>query len=78
MGELMGALLGREIKVIAQTIDDWKKSAGNGMAAYSVDALTKMLSYYDDHGFAGSSLILETLLGRPATTFSQFLSRLPK
>jgi NAD(P)H dehydrogenase (quinone) len=78
MGELMGALLSREIRVTRQSINDWKKSVGNGMAPYSVDALSKMFDYYDERGFAGSSAILETLLGRSATTFPQFLSRLPK
>lgn len=79
MAQLIGTSLGREIKASAQSIADWNISAAaQGMSTYSIGALTKMFRYYDKHGFAGSSIVLENLLGRPARLFSQLLSRMPK
>ncbi|MCL5429048.1 MAG: NmrA family NAD(P)-binding protein [Chloroflexi bacterium] len=79
MAELMGKALGREVRASSQPLADWIATAQVGqMPPYALDALTRMFVYYDKHGFSGSSLVLENLLSRPATTFSQFLNRLPK
>lgn len=71
--------IGKPVKVEKQAIVDWQGSAkANGFSDYALDALGKMFAYYDQHGFVGNSLVLETLLGRPPTNFAQFLSRLEK
>lgn len=77
MAEIMGHSLGRLVSSSTQSLTEWRAAAKDrGMNQYARDALANMFSYYDQYGFAGSSLILDTLLGRPATTFSQFLSRI--
>jgi len=79
MAELMGAYLGKTVIAQFQPSDDWMETAKDrGMDAYAIEALSNMFSYYDRYGFSGSGLMLEHLLGRPATTFTQFLSRLGK
>jgi hypothetical protein len=57
----------------------WQASAREqGLSEYAIDALSKMFSYYDLHGFAGNSSVLEGLLGRKPTTFLTFLNRIGK
>ena len=76
IAEVMGKSFGREVRPTKQNLVEWKALAtSRRMASYSKKALVKMFEYYDQHGFAGSSIVLERLLGRRATTFSQFLSR---
>jgi len=76
MADLIAEFLGIKIKAKVQPLDSWIAIAKQDqMAPYSIDALVKMFNYYDRFGFAGSSGILEYLLGRPAAAFSQFLAR---
>jgi uncharacterized protein YbjT (DUF2867 family) len=76
MAELAGEVLGREVNAVKQPVGDWIDAARKrGLSSYAVDVLPKMFTYYDQHGFVGSSTILEKLLGRKPTTFTQFLSR---
>ena len=77
MAELISVSLGKTVIAHTLPIDVWTKNAKNrGMDSYAIETLSKMFSYYDQHGFAGSGLMLEHLLGRPATTFSKFLFHL--
>ncbi len=79
MAGLMGEALDRKVRGQTQALNEWIASAKtSGMAPYAIDALTRMFVYYDQHGFAGSGFVLESLLGRPATTFLAFFSRLRK
>jgi uncharacterized protein YbjT (DUF2867 family) len=76
---MAGESLGRSVEARAQSVEDWIHTAQqSGMTDYAIDGLAKMFRYYDQHGFEGSSLILDTLLSHPATTFSQFISRMLK
>ncbi len=76
MAQLVSEGLGRAVEASKQALAEWAAGAkARGMSAYAIDALTKMFTYYDQHGFAGSGVVLESLLGRPPATFSQFLSR---
>jgi len=41
---------------------------------YAARCARLMFDHYRTHGFAGSSRVLETLLGRPARTFAEHLA----
>lgn len=71
---IVGQHLGSKVKVEAISIDEWR-AAAEGLPAYAQDTLAAMFSYYDQHGFAGNGRVLEMLLGRPPTSFAQFVTR---
>jgi uncharacterized protein YbjT (DUF2867 family) len=79
MAEELGNLFGRKVDATRQSMQLWQASAREqGLSEYAIDALSKMFSYYDLHGFAGNSSVLEGLLGRKPTTFLTFLNRIGK
>lgn len=79
MAEIVGDVLGRKVEAVEQSLDEWRSVATRrGINAYSLEALSKMFGYYDQHGFSGSGAMLEKLLGRPAKDFRQFIERLTK
>jgi hypothetical protein len=45
------------------------------MGDYQVKTLLKMFSYYERFGLIGNPKVLSWLLGRPPTTFKDFLNR---
>lgn len=74
MAQATGEALGIKVVAVRQSLDEWRSSA-KGLPKYGRDVLIKMFEYYDQHGFAGNSTTLTTLLGRTPTTFSQYLRR---
>lgn len=73
---IIGENLYRPIRVEQIPLEEWRQSAiQNGLGRYQVDALSKMFVYYDQHGFYGSSNVLEWLLKRPPTTFEEFFEQ---
>ncbi|MEE8487095.1 MAG: NmrA family NAD(P)-binding protein [Gemmatimonadota bacterium] len=77
--DVAGILSGQlEIPVRASVValEDWVHDArATGLSDYAIDSLLRMFEYYDRNGFCGSSLDLELLLDRPATTFGEFAHR---
>jgi hypothetical protein len=54
----------------------WEQGArASGLGDYQVETLIKMFRYYQRHGFAGNPRVLGWLLGRPPTTFGDFMDR---
>jgi len=54
----------------------WKRNAlQNGMNQDVIETLTKMFEYYDQYGLVGNSYGLNSMLGRPVTNFSIFITR---
>ena len=45
------------------------------MNEYAVTTLLAMFEYYEQYGFWGNPFVLTQLLGRPPTTFTEFLAR---
>jgi uncharacterized protein YbjT (DUF2867 family) len=43
--------------------------------SYAVDAFERMFAYYNGHGLTGNSNVLSWLLGRPATSYYQYIKR---
>ena len=68
--------LGRAVIAKSVSIDAWKHAVrSSGMGEYQVNTLISMFAYYERYGFYGNSQVLSWLLGRPATSFDQFLER---
>ena len=66
------------ITVHVKVIDrfEWERAARNrGLVGYQVEALLKMFEYYDRFGLVGNSTVLNCILGRPSSTFSEFVDR---
>lgn len=73
---LLGQELGKPVKVVAITLDEWRKDANaKGLGDYQVETLVKMFSYYRDHGFEGNTQVLSWLLGRSPTSLRDFARR---
>ncbi len=68
--------LGRPVRAEAVSLDAWERRArAGGMGEYQVAMLLAMFRYYDRHGLVGNPAVLGWLLGRPTTTFAEFLVR---
>jgi len=77
IAEVLSTQLRSEIRSEAVALNDWAVEArGQGLGGYPLDSLSKMFGYYDRHGLIGNSRVLECLLGRPPTSFRQFVDRL--
>lgn len=66
--------LGQPVQASQQPLADWQ-AANQHLPAYARTTLSAMFAYYDAHGFAASSFVLESLLARPAGSFRAFLQR---
>lgn len=76
--ELLSSRLGREIRPAQADWAQWRtlpRYAGWSPAAMA--RLKAMFDYYGQHGLrAGNPRVLSMLLGRPATTYEEYLDRL--
>lgn len=76
MAEVLSGQLAREIRSEKISLQAWiERARTDGLSGYALDSLTKMFRYYDRCGLIGNSKVLEILLGRPSTTFEQFVER---
>jgi hypothetical protein len=72
---MISELLGREVKAIQWPLDQymqlprWRESKPEAM-----ERLKTMFRHYDQYGFrCGNDRVLSMLLGRPATSYRQFI-----
>ncbi len=73
---ILGKELNRDVRAVSQNRGDWSKRAKGGkMNDYARQTLLKMFEYYDQFGLIGNPRTLETILCRPATTFTDFVRR---
>lgn len=42
---------------------------------YAIDMFERMFTYYNRHGLTGNSTVLSYLLGRPATSYAEYIKR---
>jgi uncharacterized protein YbjT (DUF2867 family) len=78
MAAIIGARLGRTIEARAVPLDEMAAAAlARGVGADRVEQMKVMNAHYDAHGFLGNPNVLQWLLGRPATTFADYVARLP-
>ncbi len=76
IAEILTRELGRPVQ--AQTLDrgEWADNAHrSGMPEHAINTLLKMFAYYENYGLPGNPNVLNMLLKRPATTFSEFIHR---
>ena len=72
----LSEILNRPVEVIVESIDDWSKRARlSGVGDQTISTLVQMFEYYDRFGFWGNSSVSEHLLGRPPTSFCEFVER---
>lgn len=68
--------LGYPVRIKVIPITEWEvNSRKRGMGDYQIKTLIKMFQYYEQYGFWGNSLVLESLLGHPASRFTNFVER---
>ena len=73
---ILNQQLGRPVRAEAVPLEVWEKRAReSGLGDYQVETLVKMFQYYERHGFWGNPCVLSWLLGRPTTTFADFVER---
>jgi uncharacterized protein YbjT (DUF2867 family) len=72
----LGVGLGRPVEVVTIPLEEWEQQARRaGLGEYRRETLIRMFQYYDRHGLRGNPQVLTWLLGRPPTTFSEFVER---
>jgi NAD(P)H dehydrogenase (quinone) len=72
----LAAETGRTVRYEEVNLADWQKAAyASGLAAYGVETLTKMFSYYAAYGLSGSTNSLSWLLGRQPLSLVDFIRR---
>lgn len=68
--------VGRAVRVEEIPLKDWTKQARKAkIEGYPLDTLLSMFRYYDRHGLCGNSNVYGWLMGRPATSFADFIER---
>jgi nucleoside-diphosphate-sugar epimerase len=76
MAQILSGLLGKPVRAEEKSLDDFRKEAtAAGMPAVRIDTMCTMLKHYGAHGLTGNPNILAWLLGRPPTTFREFVRR---
>jgi uncharacterized protein YbjT (DUF2867 family) len=69
-------VLGVPVDAVDVGSDGWAGEArGAGMSDYALDCGVRMADHYRAHGFTGSPVVLEALLGRPPTTLREVITR---
>jgi len=68
--------LGRTVCVQVMPLPEWEKQArAAGLGDYQIGALIRMFRYYERFGFWGNPNVLTWLIGRPPTSFAEFVQR---
>lgn len=71
---IMGRVLGRQIGVETIPVETYLSHLPQ--QPYLIDGLRRMMGFYEHFGFpGGNSLVLRTILGRPATDYESFFRR---
>lgn len=75
IAETLSRTVGRSVRAVAVPVRRWAEEArAAGLDDDRIDTLSRMFRYYDRFGMAGSPQVLESLLGRPARTFAEFVA----
>jgi uncharacterized protein YbjT (DUF2867 family) len=78
LARLMAEALGRNVSAETTSFEQWAEAMGMPPGPLR-DGLATMTDHYDAHGFhGGNSLVLETLLGRAATTVPDYVAELAR
>jgi uncharacterized protein YbjT (DUF2867 family) len=73
---VLSQALGRSIRARVVALENWSERAvASGMSRYQVETLVSMFRCYERFGMAGGSAVLGWLLGRPPTSFAEFVHK---
>ena len=77
MAAIIAEELGRPVSATRRDLAEWRNWAqANGWTPWAVETFAAMCTHYDRHGYAGGNpLVLEAILGRPATSYRDFVRR---
>jgi uncharacterized protein YbjT (DUF2867 family) len=76
VAESLSEALGRSVRTETIQLGLWEAQArAAGLGEYAIETLLAMFRYYEQHGFWGNPHVLSWLLGRPPTSFRDFLAR---
>lgn len=76
MATELGRVLGRDVTAEAVSMETWRKTAQQaGLDEERCETLAAMFRYYDRFGLMGNPNVLGWLLGRPPTSFKEFVER---
>ncbi|MFZ6677889.1 NmrA family NAD(P)-binding protein [Undibacterium sp. Tian12W] len=73
---IMGEVLGREVKSVTPTFEQWAAMVHLPDAARPTQMLRAMYAYYDRHGLQGNSLTLRAILGREPRSLKAYFTEL--
>ena len=75
MAEIISRVTGRAVRAVTMPLDEYMKlPRWQGRKPEEMERLKTMFRHYDRHGFrCGNSKVLSMLLGRPATSYEQFI-----
>jgi uncharacterized protein YbjT (DUF2867 family) len=75
MAAIISRVTGRRVKAITMPLDEYMKlPRWQGRKPEEMERLKTMFRHYDQHGFrCGNNKVLSMLLGRPATSYEQFV-----
>ena len=69
--------LGWPVRAERMSLQTWQERAHSAqLGSYQVEAWLSLYRYYDRYGLQGNPHVLGWLLGRPPTTFSEFVRRI--
>lgn len=73
---VLSQILGRPVQAERLPLDEWLAgAAAAGLSQYALETLVNMFHYYERYSFWGNANVLGWLLGRPPTTFREFVTR---
>ena len=77
MAGIISEELGKKVYAVHRDIEDWKAWAiEKEWTDYAIRNYINMCRHYNDHGYKyGNDLILQTILGRPATKYRSFIKK---
>jgi uncharacterized protein YbjT (DUF2867 family) len=77
IADVFGRALKKPVRAEAETVESWDARARSaGMEDYARETLIKMFRAYARDGLKGNSNALGWLLGRPPTSFENFVARI--
>ncbi len=75
LARLATAVLGRPVRAVAVSAEQWRAGPGAGVGGSALEDLLAMFAAYDESGFTVDPAPLARLLGRPPTTWAQLLTK---
>lgn len=79
MAEILSRVLGRKVHAEAVAIEAMiAKARAGGASADRLEQMEIMNRHYDSYGFRSNPHVLESILGRPATTYEAYVERLAR